>query len=175
MNQNQEGGKKAAIYCRVSTEDQNVLQQAKYLVEWCNRNGYAVLKKVMDAESGRKPLIERKKFMRLLNTAIESDYDIIIVYNLDRLTRNWDDVTYIERYFRDNWSKCRLISTSDSIDLSNASGRMMFRIKMAVSCYMPEDMREKQRIGIDRAKKEGKYKGRLVGTKNSKVFKRVRK
>jgi len=42
----------------------------------------------------------------------------------------------------------------------------MFRVKMAVSCYMPEDMREKQRIGIARAKAEGKYKGRQKGAKN---------
>ena len=40
---------------------------------------------------------------------------------------------------------------------------MMFRIKMAVGCYMPEDMREKQIIGIERAKLEGKYKGGSKG------------
>jgi hypothetical protein len=42
------------------------------------------------------------------------------------------------------------------MDLSTASGRLMFRMKMAVSCYMPEDMREV--AGIERAKKEGKYR-----------------
>ena len=41
----------------------------------------------------------------------------------------------------------------------------MFRIKMAVNCHMPEDMLEKQAIGIARAKKEGKYKGGKVGRK----------
>ncbi len=35
----------------------------------------------------------------------------------------------------------------------------MFRIKMAVQCYMPEDMFEKQKVGIERAKAEGKFKG----------------
>ena len=39
----------------------------------------------------------------------------------------------------------------------------MFRIKMAIGCYMPEDMREKQKIGIARAKAEGKYKGGKKG------------
>jgi len=33
---------------------------------------------------------------------------------------------------------------------------------------MPEDMKEKQKIGIDRAKKEGKYKGRKKGAINKK-------
>jgi putative DNA-invertase from lambdoid prophage Rac len=149
---------KVAIYCRVSTEDQNVKQQADYLIEWCNHNGHSISLKVLDEESGKLPLLERKKFKDLLNKSLSVDsFEAIIVYNIDRLTRNWDDVTYIEKHFRENWAKCKLVSTSDSIDLSNASGRAMFRVKMVFNCYMPEDMREKQIIGIERAKKEGKY------------------
>lgn len=151
------------IYARVSTDDQNVKQQVKYLKEWCSKKSIEVNRIVMDEESGRKPLLERKKFMKLLNNSICSIAEGLVIINLDRLTRNWDDVTYIEKHFRENWDKYKLISTSDGIDLSNASGRMMFRIKMAVSCYMPEDMREKQKIGIERAKAQGKYKGGKKG------------
>jgi len=155
---------KVAIYCRVSTEDQNVKQQSEYLFEWCKKQNYEVVLKVLDTESGTLSLYERKQFKLLLDSSkFNNSFEAIIIYNLDRLTRNWDDVTLIERHFRENWNKCKLISSGDSVDLSNASGRMMFRIKMAVSCYMPEDMREKQRIGIERAKLEGKYKGGVKG------------
>ena len=154
---------KVALYARVSTDDQNVNQQSKYLSEWSSKLGYEVVKKIEDEESGRLPLTERKHFLKLLELSKLNQFDAILIYNLDRLTRNWDDVTLIEKHFRDNWYSCKLLSTSDSIDLSNASGRMMFRIKMAVSCYMPEDMREKQKIGIARAKEEGKYKGGKIG------------
>lgn len=153
---------RVAIYCRVSTDDQNVKQQAAYLKEWCTKQGFTIKRIVMDEESGLLPLTERKKFLKLLK---QNDYDAIVIFNLDRLTRNWDDVTMIESFFRENWNTKKLISAGDSVDLSNASGRMMFRIKMAVSCYMPEDMREKQKIGIDRARKEGKYKGGKKGRK----------
>lgn len=146
------------LYARVSTEDQNVRQQIEYLKEWCANQGHDVLKCVMDEESGTLPLRERKKFIRLLETSKVDGSEGIVVFNLDRLTRNWDDVTYIEKHFRENWTKCKLVSASDSIDLSNASGRAMFRIKMVFNCFMPEDMREKQKIGIARAKAEGKYK-----------------
>ena len=154
---------KVAIYARVSTEDQNVKQQEQYLKEWCNKQQHVIVQSIKDEESGRLPLVSRKHFLNLLKTSKQGLFDGIVVYNLDRLTRNWDDVTYIEKHFRDNWDKCKLLSTSDAIDLSNASGRMMFRIKMAVSCFMPEDMREKQKIGIERAKAEGKYKGGAKG------------
>ena len=154
---------KVALYARVSTEDQNVDQQMKYLKQWANTNKHTVVKVVKDVESGTKPLIERKRFLRLLEDSHKDINDAIVIVNLDRLTRNWEDVVFIEKYFRNNWEKCKLISTSDSIDLSNASGRFMFRMRMAVCCYMPEDMREKQRIGIDRAKRQGKYKGGKKG------------
>lgn len=154
---------KVAIYARVSTEDQNVDQQAKFTREWFEKNGHEIIKTVKDKESGRLPLTERKKFLKLLESSLDNGTEAIGIYNLDRLTRNWDDVTYIERYFRENMDRIRLLSTSDAIDMSNASGRFMFRVKMATNCLMPEDMREKQAIGIARAKKQGKYKGGTKG------------
>lgn len=154
---------KVAIYCRVSSDDQNVDQQVEYLKAWCRKRDLSVVRVVADKMSGRAPLTERDDFARLLSDGLVEEFEAVVVYNTDRLTRNWDDVTYIEKYFRENWEACRLISSSDEIDLSSASGRMMFRIKMAVSCFMPEDMREKQSIGIARAKREGKYTGRKKG------------
>ena len=154
---------KIALYARVSTEDQNVKQQMQHLKEWAKRNEYNIVKVIMDTESGTKPLLQRKRFMKLLEQSTNGSMDAIGIYNLDRLTRNWEDVVFIEKHFRENWDKCKLLSVSDNIDLSNASGRFMFRMKMVVCCYMPEDMKEKQRIGIERAKRQGKYKGGKKG------------
>lgn len=151
---------KIIIYARVSTDKQDVVQQAVYCQEWAKKNGHEIIWTIKDKQSGRAALSERPRFLKIINKEYNFEYDAVLVYNLDRLTRNWDDVTMIEKFFRDNWDSDKLISCSDSIDLSNASGRLMFRIKMATNCYMPEDMREKQRIGIDRAKKQGKFKGR---------------
>ena len=162
------------LYARVSTEDQNVDQQVEYMKKWFARNGYYIIKTIKDKESGRLPLTKRKRFLKALKQAQEEQIPMGI-YNLDRLTRNWDDVTLIEKHFRDNWEHCKLISTSDNIDLSNSTGRFTFRVIMATSCLMPEKMREQQKIGIARAKKEGKYKGRKVGTKNKAFYTRKRK
>ena len=155
--------KKVTIYARVSTTDQNVKQQVTYLKEWCSRQGYEVVNVISDKESGRKDLVNRKQFHKLLKNP---KAEAIVVYKLDRLTRNWDDVTFIEKYFRENWDSCQLISSGENVDLSNAVGRFNFRVLMTLNCYMPEEMIERQRLGIDRAKKEGKYKGRKLGTKN---------
>lgn len=157
---------KVAIYSRVSTVDQNVRQQSIYLRQWCGSQKHEVVKSVLDTESGTLPLRSRPKFRKLLNP--KKKYQAIVVYNLDRLTRNWYDENFLEQMFFDNWSELQLISTCEPIDLSTATGRMMFRMKMVVSCFMPEDMREKQMIGIARAKKQGKFQGRKKGSKNKK-------
>ncbi len=44
----------------------------------------------------------------------------------------------------------------------------MFRIKSAMNCFYVENLVQKIRVGVERAKKEGKYKGRIKGTKNKK-------
>ena len=154
---------KVALYARVSTDEQNVKQQLDYLLNWAKQEGHVVMLCVQDEESGKKPLTERQAFLNLLNASLVDNFEAIVVFKLDRLTRNWDDVVMIEKHFRENWLKCKLISLGDSVDLSNASGRAMFRVSMVFNCYMPEDMLEKQAIGIARAQAEGKFKGGKKG------------
>ena len=166
---------KVLIYARVSTDKQDVDQQADFCKDWAPRNGHEVVWTIKDKESGRLPLSERKRFMKIISDLYNFEYDAVLVSNLDRLTRNWDDVTLIEKFFRENWDRRKLISASDSVELSNASGRFMFRIFMAKNCYMPEDMREKQMIGIARGKKQGKFKGRPKGSKNKAKYTRKKR
>src|SRR4030042_3082484 len=91
------------LYARVSTEDQNVKQQMEHLKEWAKKNGYTVCKVILDTESGIKPLVERKRFLRLLDESKDGLSNAMCIVNLDRLTRNWEDVVFIEKHFRENW------------------------------------------------------------------------
>jgi len=155
-----------ATYARVSTQDQDVYQQSRYIRDWCTKKGYNVVWSVLDQESGTIPLRKRKRFLRLINS---NKVDTIVIYNLDRLSRNWEDQIFLEKLVS-NQTK-NIISTSDDINLNTASGRLSFRIMMAISCHMPEAMKERQKIGIARAKKQGKYQGRKKGSKNHKKTK----
>jgi len=150
------------LYARVSTEDQDVLQQIRELRKWALLNNHTISSETQDKQSGKVDLKEREAFLNLLNNP---KGEALVIFNLDRLTRNWDSITFIEKHFRDSWNNYKLISTKDEINLNNANGRLMFRIKLAINCHMPEDMLEKQAIGIARAKKEGKFKGRQKGAK----------
>ena len=148
---------KVDLYARVSTGHQDVEQQIKALRRWAVLNSHRITSDVLDIESGTKPLMQRTQFKNLLDNP---KGDALVVLDLNRLSRNWADEHHLETHFNESY---QLISLHDSIDLTNANGRLMFRIKFAVNCQMPEDMKEKQNIGIDRAKKQGKYKGRKKG------------
>lgn len=156
---------KVAIYARVSTEEQHVDQQLAYLKEYASKSGLEVVRICTDEESGRLPLSERVKFKRLLDDSLKGSFQAIVVYKLDRLTRNWYDEAFIEKHFVDNWEKCKLIVASDEVDLASAGGRAMFRMRFVFACFEPEITRERMVLGIARAKAEGRYKGGKVGRK----------
>lgn len=165
---------KVDLYARVSTEDQDVDQQMIHLRQWAIKQGYRIASETFDKQSGKVTLEEREQFIKLLNNP---KGEALVVFNLDRLTRNWDSVTFIEKHFRENWDNYKLISTKDEINLDTANGRLMFRLKIAINCHMPEDMLEKQAVGIARAKAEGKFKGRQKGAKGKvkNEYKRISK
>jgi len=165
---------KVCIYCRVSTQDQNIEQQVDFCKKYAKAKGWEVLYTFKDKESGTIPLKERKVFSNIINTVkgtaegrdfykVVDDCDAILIYRLDRLTRNWKDVPIIEKIFVD--SNTNLLSTADAINLKTSDGRFMFRFLMMLAVKEVEVMKERQKIGIDRAKAEGKFKGGKKGRK----------
>lgn len=151
------------LYARVSTVDSNVDQMAQEMISWCAKHGHEVVSVIKDQESGRIPLADRKKFKEIIAQIPFSDADGLLVLALDRVSRNWYDENVIEKAFSENWDACKLVSCWDKVDLATASGRFMFRTQLNMACYEVERMFERQKIGIARAKAEGKYKGGKAG------------
>ena len=154
---------KVTLYVRISTADQHIDEKMKELRRWAISNNHQIAKEIRDIESGTIDLKDRKKFIEILENPIG---DALVVNKLDRITRNYDSVTLIEKYFRDNWNNFKLIALDFPVNLENAVGRLMFRNMMTLACFEPEQMKERQKLGIERAKAEGKFKGRKKGSKN---------
>jgi DNA invertase Pin-like site-specific DNA recombinase len=165
--------KKCVIYSRISTnkEKQNVQQQIEYCKDYAKRNDLEVVKIFKDEQTGKTK--DRKGYKKLLSFIEENTSIIILVLDTDRLTRNFYDGVELERFLIKN--KIKLVSTSENIDFQTPNGRLMYRIKIALNSHYVENLLKKQKIGIERAKKEGKFKGRPKGTKNKKKYKRNRK
>ncbi|HDM8161786.1 TPA: recombinase family protein [Vibrio harveyi] len=137
------------IYARTSTTDQNVEQQTQVL-----------LAKYPDAEvheeqaSGKT--MDRPVLQKLLETLNKEDS--LIVYDISRLGRTAIGVCTLAEELKERGIS--LVIDNLGIDTSTPSGTMVLHTLAACAQMEREMMLEKQKIGIERAKSEGKYKGK---------------
>ena len=150
------------LYARVSTDEQNVQQQKDLLKEYCNKNNLAYRSYIDFAMSGE--INERKAWTKLINDIDKGFIKGIIVVRYDRITRN---LAYAIQFL--DWlqkANITLYSLYDGEFMFKPNDVFMFKMKVLLSEYELEQTRYRSKIGIDRAKKEGKFKGRLPGSKN---------
>lgn len=149
------------IYARISTNrgEQNIQQQIDYCKKHAARNEINVIKVFKDQMSGK--VASRRGYERLLAYLKQHQGVGLLVQDTDRLTRDFYDGVELEKFFIKN--KTKLVSLSETIDLENPNGRFMFRIRLAMNNFYLENLHEKIKIGVARAKAEGKYKGRKKG------------
>ena len=85
------------------------------------------------------------------------------VTKLDRHARSVGDLLAIVARLEAKKIRMRVLSMSgtQSLDTSTATGRLMLAVIGAVGQAEREAMLERQREGIAKAKREGRYKGRL--------------
>ena len=159
---------KAIIYTRISTNDekQNIKQQRDYCKKYADKEGYDVLHTIGDKISGKIPIIERSGGKRMIKFLEDNPTVHLIVQDVDRISRDFYDAVWFEKFVIKN--KIMIKSLSEVVDLSSPMGKFTFRIKMAMNAFYVENLIDKIRVGVARAKAEGKYKGRKKGTMNKK-------
>ena len=87
--------------------------------------------------------------------------DILIVTKLDRLARSMADLMQIIKRIKEAGTSLRVLGAL-GLDTSTATGKLMLDVLGAVAEFERDLMLERQRVGIAKAKAEGKYKGRSV-------------
>ena len=80
-----------AIYCRVSTEDQeregtSLITQMEACVNYCQEKNYEVIRKISETYSGLT--LNRPKLNELRDSLDTGIIDVLVVYCIDRLTRD---------------------------------------------------------------------------------------
>lgn len=78
---------KALIYVRVSKEEQNPNNQIMELKEFCKKQGWEIYDVLVDRDSGLNGREKRENFNRVFELANKRKYDVLLIWALDRFTR----------------------------------------------------------------------------------------
>jgi len=142
---------KVAIYCRVSTEDQNADKQEDINREYCRRMGYEVYKVYKDVISGATS--SRPEFNKLLEDMRHYKFDAILVTKLDRLGRSLKHLLSLIDEFKGKG--INFIASTQNIDTTSASGQLQLQIMGAFAEFERAIISERTKEGLKK-RKEGK-------------------
>jgi DNA invertase Pin-like site-specific DNA recombinase len=135
-------------YVRVSTADQNTDRQL---------DGIELDRVFTDHISGatrnRPQLTDLRRYVR--------DGDTVVVHSMDRLARNLDDLRALVREFTDAGVAVEFVREHMTFTGKDSPmQQLMLSLLGAVAEFERALIRERQREGIELAKKRGVYKGR---------------
>lgn len=148
--------RKVAIYVRVSTTNQaeegySIDGQIDSLEKYCEAMGWDVYNKYIDAGFSGGSL-KRPEMTNLINDVKNGLFDTVLVYKLDRLSRNVRDTLYlIKDVF--NTNKIDFVSIQENIDTSSAMGTLFLTLLSAIAEFEREQIKERMQLGkLGRAK-----------------------
>jgi DNA invertase Pin-like site-specific DNA recombinase len=147
-------------YIRVSTEEQNTGRQEVNAKEFA--------KVYTDKISGSVKFTERKEAKKLLADIEAGLVSEVHIQSIDRLGRNIIDILTMVEFF--NQKAIKLFVENIGMfslvnDKPNPSFKMIVSVLGNVAEMERNNMLERQRQGIEVAKANGTYKGRLYGTR----------
>ena len=135
-------------YIRVSTEHQETARQQEIM------DSYQVDRIFSEKLSGAST--DRPQLKAMLDYVRESD--TLYVESISRLGRSAKDLLNIIDTLTDK--KVTLISHKEKIDTDTPTGKFMLTVFAALSQLEREQLKQRQREGIEIAKVQGKYTGR---------------
>ncbi len=152
---------KVGLYARVSTDEQakegySIGAQCKKLQQYAELNDWDGILYVDDGYSAKD--LNRPQAIQLFKDIEDKKIDTVVVYKLDRLTRNVKNLYELMDLFDKN--DCKLISLTESLDTSSASGRFFITMLGAMAQWERETIGERTFVGMKEAIKAGKVNGR---------------
>lgn len=150
------------VYVRVSSDDQNINQQLNILKDYCIKNNIQYRSYRDFGISGE--ISDRPAWQKLIKDLSTNKMQGILVIKWDRITRNLKyAIEFLEFYDKQDF---KLLSVYDGVFDGSPDNKFNFKLQCLLSERELDILRWRSKIGIERAKLEGKYKGRPKGSKN---------
>jgi site-specific DNA recombinase len=146
---------RAAIYSRVSTEDQakegfSIAAQSKRLNAYCKARGWSIAGEYIDdGHSGRE--VRRPAYQRMMGD--KELWDVLVVLKMDRIHRNSRNFAVMMDNLRD-WGK-EFNSMQESFDTTTAIGRFVMDTIQRIAQLESEQIGERVKMGMTQKAKKG--------------------
>ena len=162
---------KASIYVRVSTGDQDTANQVLALTEWAKKRGYEVVAIYSEEESAWKTGHQRE-LARLLQDARKRKFDVMLVWALDRLSRE-GSLAILSLVHRLKTFGVKVISYQESwTEAPGELAELLYALTGWVARMESQRRSERTRAGLARVVAQGKRLGRPPGSKDRRKRKR---
>ena len=148
--------KKAIIYARVSTKEQNVDMQLSDLQQYASARKLKVVHEYIDYASGAKS--DRENYKKLFNDVKKRKTDVVLVWRFDRFARSTKELINALEEF--NNLGVDFISYKENIDTSSPAGKILFTMISAFAEFERAIIRERVIAGMEKAKACGVKIGR---------------
>lgn len=152
-----DGAIRAAVYARVSTQDQardgvSMDEQVKRCRAYASARGWKVAQVLRDGGASGKDL-DRPGARRLLELVESKAVQAVVVFKLDRLTRSLRDLDHLVKATES--AGVALASVTETFDTSTASGRAFVNLIGVFAQWMREELVERVTSAIRHKKSEG--------------------
>jgi putative DNA-invertase from lambdoid prophage Rac len=147
---------RAALYARVSTQDQQTLpMQNRAMREYAARRGWAIAMQVKEVGSGA---LQRQRREKLIEAARRREIDVVLVWRLDRWGRSVTDLLATLQELEH--LGVGFVSLTEALDLTTPAGRAMAALLAVFAAFEREILGERVRAGLAHARQNGKRLGR---------------
>ena len=155
---------KAAIYCRLSKEDEDkigesesIQNQKSMLIQYAMEKGFELYQIYSDEDySG----IDRNRpaFNSMLQAASEHQFDVVLAKTQSRFTR---DMELVEKYLHGKFMEwgIRFIAVVDHVDTNDTANKKSRQINGLINEWYLEDLSTNVRSVLDHKRKEGLFIG----------------
>ena len=152
---------KAARYGRYSCDRQNeqsIDGQFRVIDEYAKKNGIEIVATYVDkAMSGTND--NRADFQRMLRDSDKKEWEVLLIYKLDRFSRNKYEMAIHRKHLKDNGVK--IVSVMENIP-DSPEGILLESLLEGINQYYSEELSQKTKRGMNETRLKGNFIGGTI-------------